>query len=110
VLLCFAAFGAFWGAWGASLPAVPQCAGVSDAQLRLALLLVGLGALASMRLAGALFDRFGGALTSGRSRSSAVQQEDQLRRPLLHSGQLSVGGDPPPRGISRQGSPSPATP
>jgi predicted MFS family arabinose efflux permease len=51
---------ALWGAWGASLPAVQQHAGVSDDQLGFALLLVGLGALASMRIAGALFNRFGG--------------------------------------------------
>ena len=50
---------------GATLPGIQQRAGVSDAQLGLALLLVGCGALASMRVAGALFDRFGGALTVG---------------------------------------------
>jgi hypothetical protein len=65
VLVCFAAFGPFWGAWGASLPGIQQRAGVSDVQLGLALLLVGCGALASMRLAGALFDRFGAVLTVG---------------------------------------------
>ena len=57
VLLCFAAFGAFWGAWGASLPAIQRSAAASDAELGLALLLVGLGALLSMRATGALFDR-----------------------------------------------------
>jgi MFS family permease len=65
VLVCFAAFGAFWGAWGASLPGIQQRAAVSDAELGLALLLVGCGALVSMRIAGGLFDRFGGALTVG---------------------------------------------
>ena len=57
VLVCFAAFGAFWGAWGAGLPAIQRSAGASDAELGLALLLVGLGALLSMRATGALFDR-----------------------------------------------------
>ncbi len=56
----FAAFGLFWGAWGAILPAVKTEAGVSDAELGVALLMVGLGALASMRLTGYLIDRYGG--------------------------------------------------
>lgn len=64
VLVCFAAFGAFWGAWGASLPAIQRSAGVSDAELGLALLLVGLGALVSMRATGALIDRSGGDITA----------------------------------------------
>ncbi|MFL5839007.1 MAG: MFS transporter [Thermoleophilaceae bacterium] len=122
VIVCFAAFGAFWGAWGASVPAIQQRAGVSDAQLGLALLLVGIGALASMRFAGALFDRHGSAVTVGAValfgvfgvlpglahspvelclslallglasgamdvaiNAEAVQQEEHLRRPLLHS-------------------------
>jgi predicted MFS family arabinose efflux permease len=58
-LLGFAAFGAFWGAWGAELPAVRAHAGVDDAQLGLALLCVGAGALGSMRATGALVDRLG---------------------------------------------------
>lgn len=62
VLVCFAAFGAFWGAWGAGLPAVQQAAGASDAQLGLALLLVGAGAVGAMRVTGRLFDRSGGAI------------------------------------------------
>src|SRR5436305_10245573 len=64
VLACFAGLGAFWGAWGASLPAIQRSSGASDAQLGLALLLVGVGALASMRLTGALYDRRGGAVTA----------------------------------------------
>jgi MFS family permease len=56
-LVAFAAFGAWWGAWGASVPDVQREAGVSDGQLGTAVLFVGLGALASMRLAGAAVDR-----------------------------------------------------
>jgi MFS family permease len=59
VLCGFGAFGAFWGAWGATLPAVRSHAAVDDGQLGLALLCVGAGALASMRLAGTLVDRWG---------------------------------------------------
>jgi MFS family permease len=58
-LVGFAGFGAFWGAWGAALPAVQSHAGASDAALGLALVCIGAGALASMRLAGAAVDRFG---------------------------------------------------
>jgi len=56
----FTAFGLFWGAWGAILPAVRTEAGVTDAQLGGALLMVGLGALLSMRFTGYLIDRYGG--------------------------------------------------
>lgn len=55
----FAGFGAFWGTWGAALPAVQRRADVSDAELGLALLCIGAGALASMRPTGVLVDRFG---------------------------------------------------
>jgi hypothetical protein len=41
VLIGFAALGIFWGAWGAALPAVQRRSGASDAELGLALLLVG---------------------------------------------------------------------
>jgi hypothetical protein len=58
VLGGFAAFGAFWGAWGATLPAVQSHAGVNDGQLGIALLCIGAGALASMRPAGTLVDRW----------------------------------------------------
>ncbi|MFC9687852.1 MFS transporter [Kribbella sp. NPDC056951] len=58
----FGAFGLFWGAWGAALPAVKAEAGVTDAQLGGALLMVGLGALCSMRFTGYLIDRFGGVV------------------------------------------------
>lgn len=57
-LVGFAAFGVFWGTWGASLPRVQHRAGVSDAELGIALLWVGVGALGSIRWAGGLSDRF----------------------------------------------------
>src|SRR2546429_645512 len=59
VLGGFAAFGIFWGAWGAALPAVQSHAGVDDGQLGVALLCVGAGALASMRVTGTVVDRWG---------------------------------------------------
>jgi hypothetical protein len=59
VLCGFAAFGVFWGAWGATLPAVQTHANVDDGQLGIALLCVGAGALASMRAAGTVVDRWG---------------------------------------------------
>ncbi len=64
VLAGFAVFGALWGCWGATLPAVQHGARATDAELGLALLLVGLGALASMRVTGALVDRFGARATA----------------------------------------------
>lgn len=59
VLLGFALFGVFWGAWGAALPAVQERAQVGDAAFGGALLLIGAGALASMRVTGLLLDRLG---------------------------------------------------
>src|SRR4051812_50082112 len=58
----FAAFGLFWGAWGAVLPAIRTSAGVNDGELGVALLMIGLGALASMRFTGHLIDRYGGVV------------------------------------------------
>lgn len=63
VLLGFAALGAFWGAWGAALPAVQRRADADDGELGLALVLIGLGALVSMRATGVLVDRVGPRLT-----------------------------------------------
>lgn len=63
VLLGFAALGVFWGAWGAALPAVQSRSGATDAELGLALLLIGLGALVSMRATGVVMDRIGPRLT-----------------------------------------------
>src|SRR5919197_924165 len=64
VLAGFAALGAFWGAWGAVLPAVEHGVNGSDAELGLALLLVGAGALFSMRATGAIIDRLGARTTA----------------------------------------------
>jgi MFS family permease len=63
VLIGFAALGVWWGAFGAALPAVQSKAEAGDAELGLGLLLVGLGALVSMRATGVLMDRAGPALT-----------------------------------------------
>jgi len=57
VLVGFGAFGAFWGAWGANLPLIQRHAGVDDGQLGLALPWIGVGALATLRLSGAVADR-----------------------------------------------------
>jgi MFS family permease len=62
-LLGFGALGVFWGAWGAGLPAVQRQAEASDGELGVALVLVGFGALVSMRATGVLGDRFGPRLT-----------------------------------------------
>jgi MFS family permease len=59
----FGALGVFWGTWGALLPAIQRDAGAGDGELGAALVLVALGALVSMRATGALFDRFGPAVT-----------------------------------------------
>ncbi len=58
----FAAFGMFWGTWGAVLPDVKANSAVTDGQLGVALLMIGLGALLSMRLTGLAIDRFGTAV------------------------------------------------
>jgi MFS family permease len=63
-LLGFAGFGLFWGAWGAALPQIQAHAGATDAQLGLALLCIGAGALVTMRPAGAVVDRHGPVVTS----------------------------------------------
>jgi MFS family permease len=63
VLVGFAAFGLFWGAWGAALPALQRRSGADDGELGIALVLVGLGALLSMRATGVLLDRVGPRLT-----------------------------------------------
>ena len=63
ILLGFAALGVYWGAWGAALPAVQDRSEATDAELGFALLLVGVGALVSMRATGVVMDRFGPMLT-----------------------------------------------
>jgi MFS family permease len=57
--LAFATFGTFWGVWGASIPRLRTQAGLEDAQLGLALLFVGAGALPAMLLTGKAIDRWG---------------------------------------------------
>jgi predicted MFS family arabinose efflux permease len=57
VLLGFAGFGLFWGSWGAVLPVVQRSARVSDGELGLALVFIGIGALATLRAVGSLADR-----------------------------------------------------
>lgn len=59
VLVGFGVFGAWWGGWGVLLPAVQRNARLDYGDLGTALLFVGIGALASMRLTGAFIDRFG---------------------------------------------------
>ncbi len=61
-VVAFGAFGVWWGGWGALLPAVQRSADVDDGRLGVALLLIGVGALVSMRVTGYLVDRFGGAV------------------------------------------------
>ena len=62
-LIGFAALGVWWGAFGAALPAIQGNADAGDAELGFGLLLLGLGALVSMRATGVLMDRAGPALT-----------------------------------------------
>lgn len=61
-VVAFGALGVWWGGWGALLPLVQRSAGVDDGRLGAALLLIGAGALLSMRVTGYLVDRFGGAV------------------------------------------------
>ncbi|WP_305784080.1 MFS transporter [Symbioplanes lichenis] len=60
----WAVFGLFWGAWGASIPAVRDQAGVTDGQLGVALLFIGLGALPAMAYTGRVVDRWGTRVAS----------------------------------------------
>jgi MFS family permease len=62
--LAFAVFGGFWGCWGASIPAIRDQAGVSEAELGTALLFVGAGALPAMLASGRLVDRWGERATA----------------------------------------------
>jgi predicted MFS family arabinose efflux permease len=65
VIATFALFGVFWGAWGASLPQIEHAARAGSGTLGLALLLVGVGALGTMRLTGHLSDRLGPMVVPG---------------------------------------------
>ena len=59
----FAVFGIFWGTWGALVPGIRSQTGISDGQLGVALLFIGVGALPAMLLAGRVVDRLGVRLT-----------------------------------------------
>ena len=95
----FGAFGLFWGGWGAALPAVQAHARVDDGQLGVALLCIGAGALASMRIAGTLVDRFTqAALPVGMlALAGAALLPGLATSPLALSGAL-LAWDPAPRG------------
>jgi predicted MFS family arabinose efflux permease len=59
VLAAFLAFGMLWGAWAALLPSTQRATGLSNGELGVALLFVGLGSLPAMTSAGLLIDRYG---------------------------------------------------
>jgi Major Facilitator Superfamily len=60
----FGVFGLWWGSWAACLPAVQRSVGATTAQLGLALLAIGLGALPAMLLVGRVADRLGTRLVA----------------------------------------------
>lgn len=60
----FTAFGIFWGTWGASLAVLREQSGVDDAELGVALLFVGAGALPAMAVTGRLIDRRGSRVSA----------------------------------------------
>ena len=72
VLASFLAFGTFWGCWGALLPALKQQSRAGDGELGVAVLMIGLGALCTMRLAGRAIDRFGRPAVAGCVAAMAV--------------------------------------
>ncbi|MFG2819938.1 MFS transporter [Kitasatospora sp. NPDC048365] len=59
VLAAFLSFGTYWGAWGALLPELQRRSRVGDGGLGVAILMIGFGALCSMRPAGRAVDRWG---------------------------------------------------
>jgi MFS family permease len=61
----FFTFGGFWGAWASLVPSVQHAAGLSQGQLGLALLCVGLGSVPAMALVGVWIDRFGDIVVPG---------------------------------------------
>ncbi|MFF1908725.1 MFS transporter [Kitasatospora sp. NPDC058218] len=64
VLAAFLSFGAFWGAWGVLVPELQHQAHVDDGELGVAVLMIGVGALCSMRIAGTVVDRLGRPATT----------------------------------------------
>ncbi|MDX6410672.1 MAG: hypothetical protein QOE91_188, partial [Gaiellaceae bacterium] len=58
----FLTFGGFWGAWASLVPSVQHAAGLSQGELGLALLCVGLGSVPAMAAIGFWIDRFGGVV------------------------------------------------
>jgi MFS family permease len=54
-----AALGVWWGGWASLVPAVKEDAGLTEGELGLAVLGVGVGALPAMLVAGPVGDRFG---------------------------------------------------
>jgi MFS family permease len=61
----FLTFGVFWGAWASLVPSVQHAAHLSQGQLGLALLCIGLGSLPAMALVGVWIDRFGDVVLPG---------------------------------------------
>ncbi len=59
MLVAFAALGVWWGAWGALVPAIQAHADVTEGELGVAMLFVGVGALTTMRASGSWMDRHG---------------------------------------------------
>ena len=58
-LACFAALGIYWGAWAALIPDLKAQANASDAELGIAMLVSGAGAIAAMLVVGRLWRRAG---------------------------------------------------
>lgn len=56
---CFAALGIYWGAWAALIPDLKVQTGASDAELGLAMLVSGAGAIGAMLVLGRVWARFG---------------------------------------------------
>jgi predicted MFS family arabinose efflux permease len=61
----FLTFGGFWGAWASLVPSVKEATGLSQGQLGLALLCIGLGSVPAMALVGVWIDRFGDIVLPG---------------------------------------------
>ncbi len=72
VVAAFVCFGVYWGAWGASLPQIQRSARVDSGTLGVSLLLVGLGAICSMRVTGAVIDRLGPIVLPGSMVAMAI--------------------------------------